>query len=73
MLKQWILPEIDLNLCTACGQCAVGCPENALDMTAVGPQFTRPQNCTFCTQCESLCPEGAIRCELEIVWNQNSR
>jgi len=69
MTNTHVLPVIELSLCIRCGACAAACPEHALDLIpGRGLVFTRPQQCTYCTICEEVCPEKAIRCELEIVW-----
>ncbi len=67
-MSDWHLPEIDLELCTRCGACVVGCPTHAVDLQPEGPVIARPLACTFCAECEALCPVNAIRCEFEIVW-----
>jgi len=65
------LPEIDLDSCTKCGACITACPEGILSMQPGGPVVTRADQCTYCGSCEDACPEGAIRCELEIIWEEN--
>lgn len=62
------LPNINLNRCNLCGLCVEGCPEQALQMTTLGPEFIQPVSCTYCTDCEDLCPTGAIRAPLQIRW-----
>ncbi len=64
-----LLPEINLNRCTGCGDCAQGCPHHALVMQTGQPIFARPQACTFCASCEELCASRAIRCAFEITWD----
>ncbi|PKO14746.1 MAG: FeS-binding protein [Chloroflexi bacterium HGW-Chloroflexi-10] len=68
MNNDWILPEIDQQACTGCGQCAALCPETALSMHRSKPVFSDPQRCTYCAVCEGLCPVHAITCRFEITW-----
>lgn len=67
-MEDWILPQIDLELCDRCGACVAYCPSGALEMGPDGPLIVRPEDCTYCTECEALCPRGAIMCPYEIVW-----
>lgn len=62
------LPLINLNRCDQCAKCVELCPENALEMKAVGPAFREPNLCTFCTTCEAVCPHSAIRAPYSVVW-----
>ncbi len=61
-------PIFNYNLCTKCGLCVIGCPEDALQMTPKGPVLREPSICTYCTDCEELCPTGAIRVPLTVSW-----
>ena len=65
-------PTINYNLCTMCGLCVSGCPEDALCMTSKGPVLCQPSTCTYCTDCENLCPTGAIRTPLTVRWQVNT-
>jgi len=64
-------PIINYNLCLQCELCVIGCPENALSMTAKGPVLKEPSICSYCTDCEALCPTGAIRTPLTVSWGKN--
>ena len=68
MRSTFTTPDINLDRCTRCNKCVVGCPEDALIMTTGGPAFVQPIVCTYCTDCEDLCPVGAIRAPLKVVW-----
>jgi NAD-dependent dihydropyrimidine dehydrogenase PreA subunit len=67
-----VQPIIYYNLCTNCGLCVIGCPEDALQMTSKGPVLHEPTKCTYCTDCENLCPTGAIRTPLTVSWRENT-
>lgn len=67
-MNDWILPTINQQACTQCGQCAAICPESALALVEDEVVFVRPQACTYCTQCESICPVGAITCGFSVGW-----
>ncbi|MBP7031702.1 MAG: 4Fe-4S binding protein [Chloroflexi bacterium] len=70
MTNDFVLPILDLSLCSSCGQCASACPEHALEMNADSqhPTFVEPLLCTYCTECEIVCPENAIHCPVTITW-----
>lgn len=67
-MDTWVLPTIDLQLCTGCGRCVGHCPEGAIVMASAGPAFVRPQACTYCGICETVCPEGAVSLAYTIAW-----
>ena len=54
-----LVPEIDPERCTLCGNCASFCKFNAL---AALPQkiLSFPSLCHGCGGCSFVCPEGAI-------------
>lgn len=68
-MEKQSLPIINKNLCTLCGACVTGCPENALVLKSLGPEYKNPASCTYCTACEDLCPTGAIRAPLTVRWS----
>lgn len=72
-MNEWILPEINLSLCTSCGTCVAVCPESAVRMTEQGPVFSQPQRCSYCAVCEEICPAGAIRCTFEVTWDEQQK
>ncbi len=67
-MNEWVVPEIDLEICTRCGACVEECPARAVEMGPDGPFIARPEDCTYCAQCDAICPQGAITVAFEIVW-----
>ena len=71
-MEEWVVPKIDLEVCSLCGACVDACPPGAVVMGHRGPVFADPVACTYCAVCEAICPEGAIVCEYIIVWESGS-
>lgn len=61
------LPEIDLEKCNGCGDCAEQCPTSAVALVGGKAVIIRTDACDYCTDCETFCPSGAIRCPFEII------
>lgn len=59
MGEHWF-PQIDLTLCTGCGECVTHCPTGALGMRDGLAALIRPEACTYTALCEGVCPTGAI-------------
>lgn len=53
------VPQIDRELCTACGRCASVCRFNAIASIPSGP-MTFPELCHACGGCAIACPTHAI-------------
>lgn len=67
-----ILPTVNHQRCTGCGQCAERCPTRAVEIRGGKAEIVRPADCTFCEICESYCPEGAIGRSFRIVFAPQS-
>ncbi|MCB2209581.1 4Fe-4S binding protein [bacterium] len=67
-VDQHNFPKFNLDLCTGCGACVAGCPENALEMKTNYPRYKQSGHCSYCTDCERLCPTGAIRAPFRFRW-----
>lgn len=61
-----ILPDIQIERCTGCGQCVRYCPTKAVEMQGSLPVIVRPADCAYCGLCEESCPTGAIALQYEI-------
>lgn len=59
-------PKVDPEGCTACGDCAPGCPADAIDIGAVA--FINDKLCIGCGHCIAICPEGTIN----VQWDESS-
>jgi anaerobic sulfite reductase subunit C len=51
-------PSFDAQACTACGQCAEACPDEAIEIAETARW--QAQRCLGCHQCARICPAGAI-------------
>ena len=62
-----LLPEINLEACTGCGECAVVCPTDALAMAEGKAVMAHPERCIYDGDCEPICPVTAIQLPYLIV------
>lgn len=53
-------PEIDLNKCSGCGECAAICPVDAVT-TAEKSVKIDTGKCIFCSKCAEVCGAGALK------------
>ena len=56
-------PQIDIELCTACGRCEERCPGDVIhpDAESKVPLVLSPDECWHCGNCKMDCPAAAIR------------
>jgi ferredoxin len=63
-----LVPLIDREVCTGCGQCVTGCPSGALGLVGAEVAVIRGELCTYCGDCEESCPEEGIALLFEVVF-----
>ncbi len=66
-MKEQTLPTINKNLCTLCGACVTGCPEEALVMEEQGPTYLHPENAPIAPYVRKPAPpalSGRVDCSL---------
>ncbi|MFC2020279.1 ATP-binding protein [Chloroflexota bacterium] len=61
------VPEINLEICTGCGDCVEFCPSGTVALVNGKASIVRPEECNYCSDCETFCPSKAIRCPFEII------
>lgn len=66
------MPEIDIELCTACGDCIEACPEDALSLSEAHKVLLDEERCAYCADCEDICPTGAIAVPFEVVLSKTA-
>jgi ferredoxin len=49
-----------VQVCTQCGECAAGCPTDAIVQNDLGAYHVVPELCTLCMACVDACPEGVV-------------
>ena len=59
-------PVVEPAGCTACGECAIACPVDAIDVGAAA--VINDGACIGCGHCIAVCPEGTIR----IRWDETA-
>lgn len=62
-----VLPVVDENICTGCGECVKRCPSHAVSIVDGRVHFSAGEQCTYCGVCEDVCPEGAVSLYFEVV------
>ena len=71
MSDRIILPVVDLDLCTGCGDCVGNCPAGAVEVVNGKATFVTSEECTYCGVCEDVCPEGAVSLYYEVCAGPN--
>lgn len=61
-----VAPIVDHSGCTACEECSLACPANAIDVGAVA--VINDKLCIGCGHCIAACPEGTIN----IRWDETA-
>lgn len=59
-------PEIDYEVCTRCGLCALGCPDAAIAIEKSGFPVIDYDHCKGCMICAQLCPLHGIGSAKEV-------
>ena len=70
--KRWrmaatLLPEIDTDTCTGCGDCVVVCPTGALALAEGKAVMAHPALCIYDGECEPVCKVAAIQLPYAIM------
>ena len=61
-----IMPTVDAERCTGCGECVGNCPAGAVELVDHKVTFVASNECTYCGVCEDVCPEGAVTLYYEV-------
>lgn len=56
---EMLIPHVDADLCTGCGECAKVCQFHAIVVLG-GQTLVFPELCHGCGSCALVCPDGAI-------------
>jgi MinD superfamily P-loop ATPase len=66
-----ILPEIDHQHCTGCGDCIPVCEPQALALVGGKAVIAAPDLCEYEGGCEPACPVGAIQLPFLVVFGES--
>lgn len=67
MVAEIWMPQIDIELCTGCGDCIITCPTDALELINGTAVIANPTACNYSAVCEAVCPVAAIALPYQIV------
>lgn len=65
-MPERLMPEIDREHCTLCGDCVAACPEHSLSIDPVIGIVLDEETCAYCGTCEDICPLGLISLPYDI-------
>jgi formate hydrogenlyase subunit 6/NADH:ubiquinone oxidoreductase subunit I len=65
-MAERIMPKIDRERCTLCGDCVEACPNDALSLERERGIVLDEEACAYCGDCEDVCPLGAISLPYDI-------
>jgi NAD-dependent dihydropyrimidine dehydrogenase PreA subunit len=66
-MSAMLLPEIDNEACTGCGECVTVCPTGALALAGGKAVMAHPELCIYDGECEPVCIVSAIQIPYMIV------
>ena len=62
-----VLPVVDRERCSGCGDCVQNCPAGAVQLVNGRVEFIASDKCTYCGVCEDVCPSGAVALYYEVA------
>lgn len=65
-------PQIDEELCSGCGDCALACPLDGIVIEGGKAYLLDGSICDACGDCEAVCPTGAIGVAYEVVFEDEA-
>jgi Pyruvate/2-oxoacid:ferredoxin oxidoreductase delta subunit len=68
MSDHTVLPVVDREICTGCGECVQRCPAGAVALHGGQVEFVATERCTYCGVCEDVCPEGAVGLVFQVAF-----
>jgi ferredoxin len=50
----------EMQVCTQCGECALVCPTQAIQLNERGAYYVDPDLCDLCEACVDACPDSVM-------------